>query len=523
MKKTTLFLVFVFLLINFTLSSSLVAQELSDPELNFEAAWKSYDLNYGAFIPKKVDWDLLYRVYRPKVTPQTTDDELFDIISAMLKQLNDNHVSLRTETRRFGAGITSDLERGDFSLDLVKEKYLKGKLKQRVKSRRGNLIFTFGWITDEIGYFYFRNFSSRKESTAAVDEIVNEFKNAKGIIMDIRNNGGGSDLVAKAIGDRFADTKRLYMYSHIRNGPNHDDFTPPRYWHFEPDGPMQFLKPVIFLTNRFSISAADCFALGMRALPHVTNLGDATSGAYSDSMGETLPNGWSVRMGNKLYFDNEGRGWEGIGTPPDLRVVNTKEDIARGIDKVLELAIDILNSGPIALQDEPSSVLNAQESLADNLEKAINAAGIDSTVKLFDSEIKPRPSTIRPIEFDWTPSLTPYSSASASEATLRQSRFQAEKRPAYYIDIEEMNMLANRLKQQDKMREAIEVLKISVKVYPLEYRAYASLAEAYEKNADTELAKINYFKAMELNPRRSPREKQAYERAKELIKKKDDK
>ena len=520
MKKLTLSLVFVFF---FFVFSSPITQDMNDPELNFEAAWKSYDLNYGAFIPKKVDWDLLYRVYRPKVTPQTTDDELFDIISAMLKQLNDNHVGLRTKTRRFGAGITSDLERGDFSIDLVKEKYLKGKFKQRVKSRRNDLIFTFGWITDEIGYFHFRNFSNREESAAAVDEIVNEFKNAKGIIMDIRNNGGGSDLVAKAIGDRFADTKRLYMYTHIRNGPNHDDFTPPRYWHLEPDGPMQFTKPVILLTNRFSISAADCFALGMRALPHVTNIGVATSGAYSDAMSETLPNGWRVSMGNKLYFDNEGRGWEGIGTPPDLRVVNTKEDIAQGIDKVLELAIDLLDAGPIALQDESSSVLNAQESLANNLEKAIDAVGIDDAVKLFDSEIKSQPSTIRPIEFDWTPSLIPCSSAFASKATLRQSRFQAEKRPTYYIDIEEMDMLANQLMQQDKMREAIEVLKINIKVCPLEYRAYTWLAAAYQKNGDTELAKMNYFKAMELNPRRSQREKQAYERAKEFIKKKDDK
>ena len=504
MKKTILFL-----LISFTLSSCLIAQKLSDPEKNFETMWKLYDLNYGIFIPKKVNWDLLYRVYRPKVTPQTTDDELFDIMSAMLKQLNDNHVSLRSETRRFSAGITGDLDKEDFSLDLVKEKYLKGNFEQRVDTGRRGPIFTFGWITDEIGYFHFRNFTNREKSAAAVDEIVNEFKDAKGIIMDIRNNGGGSDRVAKAILDRFADTKRLYMYSHIRNDTNHDDFTPPRYWHLEPDGPMQFTKPVILLTNRFSISAADCFTLGMKVLPHVTNVGTATSGAYSDVYSETLPNGWRIGISNKLYFDHEGRSWEGIGTPPDLRMVNTKEDIEQGVDKVLELAIDLLNSGLIPPQNESSSILNARKSLANELEKAIEALGIDLALKLFENEIKPRPSTIRPPEFDCTKN-TPGMVIPGNHAT-------------YYIDLEELDILADQLEKQGKMREAIEVLKISIKVYPGEYRAFMILAEIYSKKGDTELSKMNYFKAMELNPGRTTREKRAYEKAKEFIKKKDDK
>ena len=73
------------------------------------------------------------------------------------------------------------------------------------------------------------------------------------------------------------------------------------------------------------------------------------------------------------------------------------------------------------------------------------------------------------------------------------------------------------------MREAIEVLKISIKVYPGEYRAFMILAEIYSKKGDTELSKMNYFKAMELNPGRTTREKRAYEKAKEFIKKKDDK
>jgi hypothetical protein len=71
-------------------------QELSKPEKNFEHLWKTMDEEYGIFLPKRVDWDLLYKVYRPKVTPETTDEELFDILAQMLGHLNDNHVHLRS-------------------------------------------------------------------------------------------------------------------------------------------------------------------------------------------------------------------------------------------------------------------------------------------------------------------------------------------------------------------------------------------------------------------------------------------
>jgi tetratricopeptide (TPR) repeat protein len=53
----------------------------NDPENLFEHLWQTYDRNYGIFTAKKVDWKPLYEIYRPQVTADTTDDELFDIMS----------------------------------------------------------------------------------------------------------------------------------------------------------------------------------------------------------------------------------------------------------------------------------------------------------------------------------------------------------------------------------------------------------------------------------------------------------
>lgn len=56
--------------------------------------------------------------------------------------------------------------------------------------------------------------------------IIQEFKDARAIIVDVRRNGGGDDRVGKLIADRFADRKRLYMTTQIRNGKEHNDVTP---------------------------------------------------------------------------------------------------------------------------------------------------------------------------------------------------------------------------------------------------------------------------------------------------------
>ena len=63
----------------------------------FETVWSTFDQRYALFGARSVDWQALYDVYRPEVTAETTDEQLFDILTAMLSHLNDNHVMLQAE------------------------------------------------------------------------------------------------------------------------------------------------------------------------------------------------------------------------------------------------------------------------------------------------------------------------------------------------------------------------------------------------------------------------------------------
>lgn len=124
--------------------------DLKDPVVNFETLWRMFDRNYGSFIPKRIDWDLLYRIYRPKVNSRTNDRDLFEVMSRLLEHLNDNHVKIqsRRPPRFFRSGVLGNLNRdargrhipigyniADFSLDLVKAKYLRRPFEERLPGR----------------------------------------------------------------------------------------------------------------------------------------------------------------------------------------------------------------------------------------------------------------------------------------------------------------------------------------------------------------------------------------------------
>ena len=450
-------------------------KQLSSPEANFEQLWQTFDRNYGIFGPKKVDWDALYALYRPRVNADTTDEELFDIMSSLLGHLNDNHVRLSSDDRRFQSGILGQLEMDDFSVDLVQEKYLGNEYQKRVDD-----VFVYGWLTDSIGYFHFRSFREIEASLAAIDEIIAEFEDADAIVVDVRSNGGGNDRVGKLIADRFADRRRLYMITSIRSGPDHADFSPPRYWNVEPDGPIQFTKPVILLTHRHSISAAENFALAMRVLPNVTVLGETTSGVFADVYGDTLPNGWRFSVSYKLFVDYTGFCWEGLGVPPDIRQINTAEDIRRSRDRVLELAIDLLNTGALGPQDERGSVESARRSLVRALGETIRERGTGAAIDEFDAAKRADPDT-------------------------------------YYIDREEMELLAQQLLDADRLDDALRLLEINAQEFGDAWEVHDSLAEAHVRAGNTPAARASYERALELNRRSYRWEVAAYEKATKFL------
>ena len=78
MKKIIIALVLLSMLTTVTAQK----ERIDDPVRNFEELWSEFDLRYANFVLKEVDWAAIYDTYRPMVTEQTTNGQLFQAVIA---------------------------------------------------------------------------------------------------------------------------------------------------------------------------------------------------------------------------------------------------------------------------------------------------------------------------------------------------------------------------------------------------------------------------------------------------------
>jgi tetratricopeptide (TPR) repeat protein len=464
-----------------TALSQVPAPDSADPEYNFQVLWETYDQNYALFGPKRIDWDAVYRVYRPLVMPRTTDAELFDIMHRLLIHLNDNHVRLRDGTRTVRSGILNELdgtgyneqEMSDYSISLIEKEYLVTELKSAHTLR-------YAWLPDSVAFLRIRGFSNAEATAAAIDRVMEEMGGARAFVIDARVNPGGDDQAGKEIASRFADTKRLYMKTYERNGPEHDDFEAARYFYAEPAGPRQFTGPIALLINRWAISAAENFALAMRVLPHATLIGDFTSGVFADVYGDELPNGWNFGVSFKLFVDPTGFCWEGIGVPPDLRIINTAADIDSGRDRVLEFAVDFLERG------NPSAEAMARSDVI----RASTADLRDSWAAYLVGEIQAPHGTADP--------------RAAAEGAVQALEAIPDR---YHIDLEELVEASQDVRDEGWDDAADAILWAATQAFPDAYRPWSGLGNAALAAGDSEAARAYFSEAAARNRRSYPWEK----------------
>ncbi len=533
MKKLFLLLILVISSNFHALSVTQNYKPNSDPFTNYDYLWNYFDRHYSLFDAKQINWDSLYPVYRNMITATTNDEQLFDIMSGLLSNLNDNHVNLRYGNNKFNAGILQRLEMQDFSLDVIKNKYLK-EYKTKLNRDEGRSLLQYGRLDDSTGYIHISGFNGVDEITKAMDEILEEFKNMKQIIVDVRSNGGGDDKVANTIANRFAAEKRLFMTTRIRYGISHTDFSTLKYWYTKPEGKTQFLKPVILLTHRHSISAAENFTLAMRTLDNVTILGDTTSGAFSDRDTENLPNGWQFTISYKLFSDQNGICFEGIGLAPDISKLNTKEDIAKERDMVLEYAIGYLNMGTSNSKTYHATV-PSKESIAEIILSSGNSTNTNDLMSSLKTKLSENPDRyyLNDDEMREAAFMFMFMGKPSDAAEVLKFNNEINTNSFYYYSLEYLRLLIiNDIKSaelvfneavQSKISDflikegtvnnigyffmnagmldrAIEVFKAGTLTFPDSFNVYDSLGEAYMKLGNKELAKKNYEKSLELNP-----------------------
>ncbi len=304
---------------------------------NFEALWEIIDRQYCFFdvAEKKygLNWNSVYDKYKPLSEACEDDAELFKVLGDMLGELRDGHVNL---TSMFGTSYYWDWKLDypmNFS-DSIQRNYLGNDFKLTNGIKYTALTNSAG--TDSIGYVYCGSFAGGF-SINNLSMMLLELKNAKGLIIDVRNNGGGMVTAAENLASSFTKEKIHCGYIQHKTGPGHNEFSEPEEIYLKPSPGVIWLRPVVVLTNRSVYSAANYFVMLMQEIPHAFILGDVTGGGSGLPLNTTLPNGWSVRLSACPMLDTKGNDTE-FGIAPDLRVDISNIDWLLGRDTMIEAA-----------------------------------------------------------------------------------------------------------------------------------------------------------------------------------------
>lgn len=307
---------------------------ITSPRENFEALWKILDEQYCFFEYKDVDWDQIHTLYSSKINEDMTQYELFNLLGNMMAELKDGHTNLISsfDLARYWKWYEDYPE--NFN-EQIQKKYLDtdyhiaGGIKYKIL------------LPDSIGYMYYPSFSSAV-GESNLDYIFYSFKECKGLIIDVRNNGGGSMTYSDRIASRFADQTITAGYILHKTGPGHNDFSEPYPFSLEPSPRIRWLRPTIVLTNRRCYSATNDFVNKMRLLPYVTIMGDRTGGGSGLPFYSELPNGWGVRFSASPIL-NANKEITEFGIDPDVKVDMTAADIRDNKDTLIETAKKFIN------------------------------------------------------------------------------------------------------------------------------------------------------------------------------------
>ncbi|MGI9549912.1 MAG: S41 family peptidase [Aurantibacter sp.] len=355
----------------------------NDPEHNFEVLWKTFRDHYAYFELRNVDPDKMYKEYRPKVTSETTDAELFGIMYEMLESFNDGHIGISAPYEVEEAAIALMEKKTKTEEDVqpserlsrrsvaeeVAEIYIKeGKTRHHDFVRWGIIDSTIGYLqlNQMAGYAdygipdtlsirdYYNAYNEMAENSInsgkdeldglglTLDEILENLGNTNTMIIDVRFNGGGNDEVGMAILERLNDTEKMVFTKKARLG---DGFTPTiKVTQTASENPYK--KPVYLLISTESASATEIMALSSLSMPNITRIGSRTEGVFSDVLDKTLPNGWEFGLSNEVYSDLQGNNYEGKGISPDIEI-GYPRDAQKFLQKVLS---DLENDGDAAIE-----------------------------------------------------------------------------------------------------------------------------------------------------------------------------
>nr|WP_314490219.1 S41 family peptidase [uncultured Chryseobacterium sp.] len=272
-----------------------------------------------------------------------------------------------------GYNLLSGLEGEEYDIELKTPKgelkkfhWIHSKTEEKELSsvplpKRGN--FEFKWMSNGVAYIAVRTFDDASVVKDFESKLA-ELKKAKKIILDIRNNGGGSGKNALNIAKYFSKSDTIYgarNYSReiipseraigsfltpqdtVSGKPQwgitkeeavslYKAYSGSKFHHFEYQpsivhSEVKLLVPTVILTNNNTASAAEDFLIYLYSEKNITRIGDYTNGSTGQPLQIELPGNATAWICTKKVTLPNGEEFVGSGIKPHLMIQWNLNDI----------------------------------------------------------------------------------------------------------------------------------------------------------------------------------------------------
>lgn len=316
-------------------------------ETGFDQLWNEYDRKYAMFILRpEVDWEKLRQKYRPIALAVRTRYEFALICAKMLRHLRDLHIWVLYDGQYVPVYNRPRVRNSNPAAQAE----IIGQL-----NRKGTQIL-WGKTPDKIGFIAIHAWAGGRELVDQFDEVLEQMRDTRGLIIDVRLNGGGSEPLAKDVAGRFTDRQATYAYSQYRNGPKHTDLTKKLPRGIEPRGPWRYDRPVIVLIGQKCMSSNESFVSMMDQCPQVMTMGDHTCGSSGNPTILSLPMGIRVSLPQWIDLLPDGTPLDERGIQPNIPFETRPEHFEGHRDDLLILAVERLKKEPVPDKPIPVSV-----------------------------------------------------------------------------------------------------------------------------------------------------------------------
>jgi len=337
--------------------------------------WDKMNNQYVYWDKDTTNWNAVYKKYKPLFNQLTNSDEDKKMAVSYLKEMTstliDNHFNITFQDKAIiGSVINPSFERkvkspnfhGKYNYDGVVKSYLDHGFLSAVGNTTENGIpinATTGTINNNLLYFRCNFFALKRAyelgNDTKIKAILNYFFSAlkrtaspmNGVILDLRNNSGGSIADLNFFAGKLVDQDIVFGYSRSKSGLGKWSYLPWFEAKLKHDPDYNVNVPVILLGDNFSASLSEIIIIALRSKKNIF-IGEQTYGATGPLADPDVFNSGSfsifltVKTSAVEFKGIDGTFYENIGIAPDVHSPFNSKNLSLGKDDQLELAISLI-------------------------------------------------------------------------------------------------------------------------------------------------------------------------------------